>query len=127
MAEDWKAEYDQRQYRLMADQLQGYEEGKLNLASLVSRLEALLSALEAPDKAWKNDFWSKWGTLETVYAVALDRNEQGLAPDAQATINDPSHRALINEAVQNLRRLVQDRIDTTAGAETDAEDGATAG
>ena len=79
MAEDWKAEYDQRQYRLMADQLQGYEEGKLNLASLVSRLEALLSALEAPDKVWKNDFWSIRACLETVYAVAFDRKERSRA------------------------------------------------
>ena len=115
MADNWKIEYDQRQYGLMNDQLMLFEEGKLGLASLIKSIKALLSVLEETDEAWIDKIRGEWGTLETVYAVALDRKEQGLAPDAQTTINDPTQRALISEAVQNMRRLVQERIDTADG------------
>jgi hypothetical protein len=110
VAENWKKEYDIRQYRLMADQLQRFAEGKLDLASLVGSLKALLSVLEATDETWKDDFRSEWGTLETVYALALDRKERGLDSDVQTAIDGPSDQALISEAVQNMLRLVEDRL-----------------
>ncbi len=127
MAEDWKKEYDQRQYRLMADQLQRFEEGQLGLVSLIGSLKSLLSVLEATDEAWKDDFRSEWGTLEVAYAMMLDQKGDGLVPNEQAALNDLANRADIRQAVRNMQRLVQERIDTTAGAETDAGDGAIAG
>ena len=115
MADNWKTEYDQRQHALMNDQLILFEEGKLGLASLIKSIKGLLSVLEETDEAWIDKVRDEWGTLETAYAVALDRKEQGLATDAQTTFNDPIQQALINDAVQNLRRLVQERIDTAVG------------
>ncbi len=108
MVDNWKTEYDQRQYRLMNDQLMLFEENKLDLASLIKSIKALLLVLEEADEPWINKVRSEWGTLETVYAVALQRKEQNIAPDAQTTINDPAYRALLSEAVQNIRQLVQD-------------------
>ncbi len=110
MTENWKTEYDQRQYRLMNDQLKLFEAGKLDLPALIKGIKALLSALEEADESWKDKVRCEWGALETVYAIGLDRKEQGLAPDIQTSINDPANRALIDEAVQNIRRLVQERI-----------------
>ena len=107
MSEDWKMEYDGRQHQLMTTQLQQYEEGKLGLALLIANLKALLGALESPDESWRDSFRSEWGTLEAVYAMALFRKEQSLVPDVQTTINDPSNRALIDEAIRNMRRLLE--------------------
>ncbi|HEP6273845.1 hypothetical protein SB768_30955 [Burkholderia sp. SIMBA_043] len=110
MTEDWKTEYDQRQYRLMNDQLRLFETGKLDLPALIKGIKALLSALEVADESWKDKVRCEWGALETVYAIGLDRKEQGLAPDIQACLNDPANRAIIDEAVRNIRRLVQECI-----------------
>ena len=123
MADDSKKGYDQRQYRLMAGQLQRVAEGKLGLVALIGNLKSLLSVLEATDEAWKDDFRREWGALEIAYAVILDRNEQGLETDVQMAINDLVNRPDVKTALQNVRRLVEERIDATAGIETDAEVG----
>jgi hypothetical protein len=123
MAESWKKEYDQRQYRLMADQLHRLEEGNIGLVSLIGRLKSLLSVLEATDEAWKDDFRSEWGTLEIAYAMILHRKEQGLKTDVQIAIDDLAKRPDVVAALQKMRRLLQERIHTTAGAESDTGDG----
>ncbi len=113
MVDEWTLQYDRRQYRSMADQLRKFEEGKLDLASLIASLKALLNVLEAADDSWKDDFRSEWGTLEVAHAVALFRKEEGIAPDYNTTINDPSNRALVNEAVHKLGALLASQIGTT--------------
>jgi hypothetical protein len=115
MVADWKAKHNRRQYLLIADRLRQFEEGGSDLQALVSGLDALLSVLESPGEAWAEAFRSEWGTLETVYAVALDRKEQGLAPDTKTTINDPSNRALVTSSVQRMMQLVQDRLGSQKG------------
>lgn len=116
MTRDWRSEYDGRQYQLMADYLQRYEQGKTDLPSLIIGLDALLEALELPDKAWKDDFRSEWGSLEVLHAIALDHAEQGLAPDVETTVNQPNNQALIKQAINNMRRLLTDRITTESVA-----------
>ena len=109
MVEQWKTEFDQRQYALMEDHLRRYEEGGTTLGSLVAGLEALLQCLEAPEEDWINEFRRKWGILEEVYAVALDRVEQGGSANVETVLKEPNNQRLVREAIENIRRLLADR------------------
>src|SRR5436309_3455032 len=101
MSTNWKTEHDQRQYELMSVAIQQYEDGTINLPSLVSGLEALLASLEAADRGWVERFRSEWWTLEQVYAVALDRGQTELSAEEEAEIGT---------AIANMRRLLADRV-----------------
>ena len=94
-------EYDLRQYRLMADRLTGFEKRTINLRRLINDLEALLDVLQASDETWKEVFRSEWAKLEDIYAVTLDRGENVLLPEDQK---------LVEKAVQNLKRLVTQKL-----------------
>ena len=69
MAEQWKTDFDQRQFASMAEHLRRYEHGEADLGSLIAGLEALLLCLEGADENWKAAFRREWGILEEVYAV----------------------------------------------------------
>jgi hypothetical protein len=127
MAEAWKKEYDQRQYHLMADQLKRFEKGELGFVFLISGLKSLLSVLQATDEMWKDEFRSEWGTLEVAYAMLLDQKGEGHVLNERAALDDLANRPDIGQAIRNMQRLVRERIDTTASAETDSGNGATTG
>ena len=110
MAEQWKTEFDQRQYALMEDHLRRYEEGGTNLGSLIAGLEALFQCLEAAEEGWKNEFRRKWGILEEVYAVALDSVEQGGSSNVETVLKEPNNQRLVREVIEGIRRLLADRI-----------------
>ena len=93
--------HEQRLYRTMAEHLDQYEGGTIGLDHLISSLDALLEVLEGTDQVWRDAFRYEWGTLEMVYAIALDRGVTQLSPENQT---------LINEAIKNMRRLLVDRI-----------------
>jgi hypothetical protein len=101
MSENWKAEYDKRQYDLMAEHLRRFEEGSSNLGTLVAGLDSLMACLEAPDQEWIQRFRSEWWTLEQVYAVALDRGKTELSAEDEA---------LVNEAVAKMKQLLAERV-----------------
>ena len=63
--------YDRRQLILIDKQLFLFKEGKIDLGTLVSRLEALLNVIESVNIAWKDLFQSEWANLELVYANLL--------------------------------------------------------
>jgi hypothetical protein len=107
MSEEWKAVYDKRQYNLMIEHLRRFEEGASDLSSLIGGLDALLECLEAPDEEWKQRFWSEWWTLEQVYAVALERGQTELSAEEQA---------LVNQAVNNIKQLLAERVPVQAEA-----------
>ena len=69
---------DDRQYQLINSYIKEFEEGKLNLRSLIQTLSGLLESLTTTDPKWKDAFQSEWWTLEQVYAVAIDRGEAKL-------------------------------------------------
>jgi hypothetical protein len=94
----------------MADHLRRYEEGGIDLGSLIAGLEALFLRLEAGDESSKNEFRRKWGILEEVYAVALDRVEQTGSPDVEAILREPDNQGLIRQAIESIRRLLADRL-----------------
>lgn len=95
------SEYDQRQYRLMHQALERFQEGKASLSDLIASLDALLNVLESTEESWKDAFRYEWGTLETEYAISLDRGETALPPES---IN------LVRQAVANMQALLQERI-----------------
>jgi hypothetical protein len=109
MAEQWKTEFDQRQYALMEDHLRRYETGGTDLGSLIAGLEALLQCLEAADESWKNEFRRKWGILEEVYAVALARVEQGESAIVETMLREPNNQRLVREAIAEIRHLLSVR------------------
>lgn len=100
MTEHWKVEYDKRQYALMADHLNRFDEGVIDLSTLIAGLDTLLECLEAADRTWKDEFRIQWGKLEEVYAVALERRESVL---------DYNSKKLVTNAIKDLRRLLADR------------------
>jgi hypothetical protein len=95
--------HDQRLYRTMAYHLDQYEGGATGLDHLVSGLDGLLALLEGTDQAWRDAFQYEWGTLESEYAFALHRGVTQLSAENQT---------LINEAINNMRQLLADRITT---------------
>jgi hypothetical protein len=53
------SEHDYRQYQLMKEHLQQFEQGNLKLDCLINVLDGLLEALINYDEAWKENFRSK--------------------------------------------------------------------
>jgi hypothetical protein len=109
MDERWKSDFDGRQFELMETHLHQYEQGLIDLGSLIAGLEALLASLETAPESWKSAFRKHWGVLEDVYAVALYRAEQGEVPSARMVINEPSNRKLIERAIRDIRGLLHDQ------------------
>jgi hypothetical protein len=100
-----EAEYNLRQLRLATQALDGYLESRRTLVDvgrLVPSLEALEAAMESPDEEWRARFHDDLLTLETVYAVRLDRG--GDLDDEDAS--------LVDEAVGHLRTLVASAIES---------------
>jgi hypothetical protein len=114
MAEHWKNDFDQRQFALMEDHLRRYEEGGTDLGSLIAGLESLLLCLEAAGEDWKNEFRKKWGILEEVNAVALDRVEQRASTNVVTILKEPDNQRLIKQAIEGIRRLLADRLASAA-------------
>ncbi|MDE5088409.1 MAG: hypothetical protein O4805_15240 [Trichodesmium sp. St16_bin2-tuft] len=88
---------DDRQYQLINSYIKEFEEGKLNLRSLIQTLSELLESLTTTDLKWKDAFQSEWWTLEQVYAVAIDRGEAKLGLESQD---------LVEEAIGNMKHLL---------------------
>ena len=100
------AEYNQRQYQLMAKFLDEIDYSNVTgLGQLVDSLSALLGALEEPDEVWEADFISAWATLELIYAVARVNYEE--APDDftnELSVEDINQA---EEAVKQLKEMVK--------------------
>jgi hypothetical protein len=91
------SDYDNRQYGRMLDQIRDFESKRIDLKHLINGMESLLCVLEEADPTWKAQFQSKWGVLEEVYAVALDRKRQITEDDWK----------LINTAVAGMKELIK--------------------
>lgn len=102
----WKFEHDQRQYKLMLDQLSMFTEGNMDIGPLIGRLKALVFALEIAAPSWKDEFMDEWGTLEIIYAMARDRLESHPTDEVSGLITDAVALAQVAEAVKNLQHHV---------------------
>lgn len=93
-------EFDKRQIILLKNQLEYYEKNTMDLGALVSRIEALLGAMEDVDKLWKDKIYQFWIDLEVIYACNVNTDE-------------PIHeldRIGLNNALQSLQTLVTEFI-----------------
>jgi hypothetical protein len=107
------AAYNLRQLGLALGAIDEYAAGTQALADLgrlVSTLEALSAALEAPDEQWAESFDDEIFGLETVYAVRLDRG-------GELTDHD-TH--IIDETIEKLRGLVRLGIEANQALESEA-------
>jgi hypothetical protein len=93
-AEDEEREL--RQFRLMAERLDGFVAGTVSLKRLIDDLYGLVVALELTPEEWRDEFITEWGDLDIAYAVADDRR-QPVPTMADSDVGD---------AVRTLRAMV---------------------
>jgi hypothetical protein len=91
-------EHDQRQYQLMKQCIKGFEVGNLNLRVVIDSLKGLLNALEETSSAWKHSFNVEWWTLEEIYALASDREQEFLSQEDQEDVY---------KALENMKNLLE--------------------
>ncbi|WP_017327100.1 hypothetical protein [Synechococcus sp. PCC 7336] len=68
-------QYDQRQYILMRQCLEGFESGNVKINVLINSLRGLIDVLEEPEKEWKTSFSRAWWVLEEIYSITSARGE----------------------------------------------------
>lgn len=81
----------------MIECIDGYEDDKLSLQSLVSSLEGLIAALENVTPPQRSRLSQSWAGLEEVLAVGLDEGRQ--VPNAHDT-------ELIAQTLNDLRENI---------------------
>ena len=116
------AEYNQRQYRLMAKFLDEIDYSNVKgLGQLVDSLSALVGALEEPDEVWEQKFIREWWTLEQIYAFALYNYDY--APDDFTNELSVEDINLAEEAVKQLKEMVKavSSIEITKAAQNKLE------
>lgn len=92
-------EYDARQCMLIRRALSAFEDGELELSSLIMTLDSLLATLEGSPEEWKRAFQEEWWTLEQVYAAAIDRGQNPM---------DGENGQMVRSAVARLKGLVSE-------------------
>jgi len=91
------SEYDERQLKLMLQQLISFEHKKLELSSLVGSLEGLLHAMENVTDEWEEKFLNEFSTLESINAEMPKMKEDEI-------------EKLIKDTVVNLKKLIEDKL-----------------
>ena len=95
-----EADYNLRQLKLAQSGVDTYltsERRVGDLGNLVGTLDGLNAALESPDEEWRDQFEDGLLTLESAYAVHLDRGAREL---------DPASALRVAEAIRTLRSIV---------------------
>ncbi|MBR7715687.1 hypothetical protein [Acinetobacter nosocomialis] len=102
----WRNEHNERQYNLMLDMIFEFKKEKIGIKQLILSLKSLCNTLESVPESWKNSFNEEWFTLETVYALALDRQEESLDKKFILTSEEIN---IINNTLVNLQNLISER------------------
>ncbi|WP_151810167.1 hypothetical protein [Acinetobacter sp. TUM15366] len=102
----WRNEHNERQYNLMLDMIFEFKKEKIGIKQLILSLKSLFHALESVPESWKNSCNEEWCTLETVYALALDRQEESLDKKFILTSEEIN---IINNTLVNLQNLISVR------------------
>lgn len=91
------SEHDEKQLNSMLKRLASFENKQLDLSELVRSLEGLLHAMENTTNEWEEKFLNEFSTLESINAEMpnMKKNEVD---------------KLINEAVFNLKKLVEEKF-----------------
>lgn len=104
-------DFNQRQLKIMADELNEFKCQKISLKYLIKRLKEIFRIIESMDKEWSESFLREWGTLETVYAIFLDQREQGILSGKKAEESINAREISILESVEKLEFLVQTKLE----------------
>lgn len=97
--DDSMESYNRRQYDLMLRSIDLFEGGSTTFPLLVANLESLLDALKQLALSWIENFQSRWGTLEDVYASMLD--------EGRSDLNDLEHELVIR-ALADLKSMISE-------------------
>ena len=90
----------------MLEMIFKFKKEKIGIKQLILSLKSLFNALESVPESWKNSFNEEWFTLETIYALALDRQEESLEKKVILTSEEIN---LINNTLANLQNLITER------------------
>lgn len=109
----WKraeADYNLRQLRLATSALDGFlgsEKRVRDLGDLIGTLDGIKAALESPDDDWRDRLEDLLLTLESAYAVHLDRGEPELEPGSARRVQEAGRtlQSMIASATATLERL----------------------
>ena len=93
--------YDLRQYRLMHQNIEGYQNERLSLNSLVNNLEGLSDSLENPGQVWREEFRTLCNDLEMIHAISLDEGKGEL---------DSIQKEIIVQTLSKLKYLIEPLI-----------------
>jgi hypothetical protein len=108
-----EADYNLRQLRLARSAVDDFldsERRVRDLGDLVQMIDGIRSVLESPDEEWQDRLEDQYLTLETDYALHLDRREKELEPESARRIED---------AVRTLQGLVASASETLDQIATD--------
>lgn len=100
------SEYDERQLRLMHENLISFEMKQIELGSLVGSLEFLLNSLESKDDEWEEKILDEITILETVNALTVIKDSGEEVMDIQ---KDKKDRFVYN-SIKNLKNLIEIKV-----------------
>lgn len=99
-----------RQLNLMKSKIDMFFDDQILLKYLINDLKSIFWAMEKTSESWGEDFLSEWGALETVYALELNRREQGVPPPGENNEEIPSWHSFVKVTVGKIRDLVEQEI-----------------
>lgn len=99
-------QYDERELKLIYDNLVSFEKRQIGLSSLVGSLEFLLNALESIDEEWEERFLKEVTTLETANALVMIKDSGEDAPEIEINKKE----ILIKKSTENLKKLVENKL-----------------
>lgn len=102
------SEYDERQLKLMHNNLISFEKKQIELDSLIGSLEFLFNAMESVEDEWQEKFLRELTTLESLNAISIIKEANEEAPE----INKEKANNLINRAIINLKILIEKELTT---------------
>ena len=83
----------------MEDQINLYENQRIDLDWLISSLESLLNILDMLPPDLRRSMKKNWGVLEDVYSVAVVREE---------AIDKPENIKIISDAIGSMKVAIKD-------------------
>lgn len=100
------SEYDERQLRLMYENLISFDMKQNKLGTLVGCLEFLLNTLESNDEKWDENILNEITILETINALEII-NDSG---DEFIDIDNEKKDISIKNSINNLKELIKVRL-----------------
>ena len=101
-----QAKNNERQLRLMLENLIYFEKKQIELISLVCSVEFLLSSLESIDEEWEREVLQELTTLETVNALGIVKEAGEKSPE----IEKNKKEKLINKSISNLKKIIENAL-----------------